>query len=500
LKIFDRKTLKAWDEFTIQNKPVSSRDLMYSASVQLFSGIKKRISPNQKVVVICGSGNNGGDGLCIALLLRDHFYRTEVWYCPVSKQTEENAFYFDKVKKTDEIAIFTISPNEKLPQTDENSVFIDALMGNNFSGTWRNDWHVFINHLNHLPNEKIAIDLPSGIGDENILDNLCVRVNTTLTIETPKRCFFYRENESAIGKWEIVPIGLLPQFYHETPAKYQIIDTGLVAGKLKKRGIYDQKWAFGHAAIIAGSDTMPGAAILATKACIRSGAGLTTVYVPEKVADIIKHALPEAIFSFTGKDSTNQDIKLSEAITAYGIGPGIGRHPYTGNHVLHLLKNTTNLPKVIDADAINILAANTGSLSTFVHNAVLTPHQKEFERLFGQQENMLYAEETALEAARSLNSVIVLKGAYTRVCTPDGHLYYNTTGNPGMAKGGSGDVLTGIISGLLAQGYSPEDAAITGVYIHGLAGDLAAVNTGEISMTAGDIIDNIGKAFVELTK
>ena len=240
-----------------------------------------------------------------------------------------------------------------------------------------------------------------------------------------------------------------------------------------------------------------GAAVLASRACLRTGTGLITAHVPRKGYDILQNSVPEAMISLDESDIVFSGIADMDQYNAVGIGPAIGLKDNTQKAFRELLK-TINVPLVIDADGINILGENKEWLKQLPKNTILTPHPKEFERIAGKTSDGYNQIQRLVELAEKYQIFIVLKGAYTAIASPDGLCYFNTTGNPGMATAGSGDVLTGIILSLLGQGYCPEDAAVTGVYLHGLAGDRAAEITGEESLIANDIIDYLGKAFNEL--
>lgn len=498
MKIFDPESLKKWDEYTIQHEPVSPVGLMYRASKQLFSEIIQLVPSDKNIIILCGTGNNGGDGLCLASLLRDAFYTVEIWYCPVSLPTEENLYYAKKVKETEEISFREINPLKSRPEVKKDAVFIDALMGYSFRGHWKNGWEQFVDFINALPNIKIAVDLPSGLSDINIADNHCIRADYTLTIQSPKRCFFYENNIESIGKWKIVSIRLHEEYYKKTPTRYYMLDTKTVSSLIRVRKKSAQKWSFGHAALIVGHQNMPGAALLSCKACVRAGAGLTTGFIPKAIFTPAAAHTPEAMFMFTGESGWENEINLPPMVNALGVGPGLGQAPRTASLLMSLLSEKSHIPKVLDADALNMLAPTGDDKFRYFTNAILTPHTKEFRRLFGETENMEAMENLALDMAVQHDIVIILKGAHTRICCPDGTLYYNTTGNPGMAKGGSGDVLTGILTGLLAQGYTRKEAALIGVFLHGLAGDLAAEIQGEHSIVASDIIDQTGPSFLKL--
>ncbi|MBK6364796.1 MAG: NAD(P)H-hydrate dehydratase [Saprospiraceae bacterium] len=496
MKIFVKNGLKEWDHYTIQHEPVSSLNLMKRAAERLTEKIIPFLDISQPVVILCGPGNNGGDGLCISVLLRDLFYKVEIWYFPIHPPSEENIICMAKVKQTDEISWQNISFETPLPALSPDAIIIDAVMGYGFYGPWKDGWENVISAINHLPNYKIAIDLPSGMNDDEILSSLCVHVNTTLSIEVHKRCFYYSENYVKTGNIQVVPIGLDSTFYKNKKTSYYSIDANYVKSILTPRQTFDQKWQFGHTALMVGHQLSKGAALLAAKACLRSGAGLLTCYIPEVVSDPLVTFLPETMVHLNGTSQLEGKIEIPGYINSYGIGPGLGRSEQTQKAVLELLESTAHISKVIDADALNALSSSGKNPGSYLHNAVITPHEKEFERLFGKQNSMLEMEAKALKICEKYHCVCILKGAFSRVITPEGVLFYNTTGNPGMAKAGSGDVLTGMITGFLSQGYSLENAAVLGVFLHGLSGDLAKEILGEYAMLPSDTIDNIGKSFL----
>lgn len=499
MKLFTSKIQKEWDEYTMQHEPISSEKLMYRAASSIFISMVKKLNPDTKIVVLCGSGNNGGDGLVIAKLLRDAFFKVEVWYFPVSTPSPENKYYRDILLGVEEVKIVEISPGNVLPASFSGDIFIDAIMGFGFRGPWKNGWDTTINALNQLPNYKIAIDLPSGMDENcNTPEAIILKANFTYTIQSPKKCFFYESGHKYTGPWEIIPIGLDKKFYQEQKTSYATIDHATAAGIFKPKKWFSSKWHHGHAALIAGNQSMPGAAILAAEACLRSGVGLLTSWIPECISNMMSNRIPECILQHSGEDFWYENIHLDESYSSAGIGPGLGRNSQTSNQLLAFLNKYKDLPKVLDADALNILSDVKQPWSTLTEFAVLTPHIKESKRLFGTFSNMQALESLVINKAEKYNMVIVLKGAYSRVCCPDGVVYYNTTGNPGMAKGGFGDVLTGLITGLLAQEYSPTDATLLGVYIHGLAGDMAKKEKGEMAMLPRDLITCLPNAWKTL--
>jgi NAD(P)H-hydrate epimerase len=304
----------------------------------------------------------------------------------------------------------------------------------------------------------------------------------------------FPETTVCVGEFSVLDIGLHQQYIDHTSSPYNFITRNDAAALIKKRSKVAHKGNFGHSLIIAGSYGKIGAAVLAAKACLRSGTGLLTVHVPKCGYEIIQAVVPEAMASADEELNFITEHVLLTAYNSIGIGPGIGTEAQTQN-VLKLIIQNTPVPLVIDADAINILAENKTWLSFLPANSILTPHPKEFERIAGKAS----ISEERLKLQRDLSIrykiYVVLKGAHTSVSCPDGNIYFNSTGNPGMAKGGSGDALTGIITALVAQQYSTQQACILGVYLHGLAGDFAAHEGSQESMIASDLIDHLANAF-----
>jgi NAD(P)H-hydrate epimerase len=330
----------------------------------------------------------------------------------------------------------------------------------------------------------------------NIPENI-IQADFTLTFQFPKISFFFAENEKYVGDWEVLPIRLHPEGIEQTLTNFFLTEGEDVQQIIQKRSRFGHKGTYGHALLIAGSYGKMGAAVLASKACLRSGAGLLTTHVPHLGYSIIQTAVPEAMASIDQHDSFFTEFPGLEQFTAVGVGPGINQKTNTKRALNELLEKS-KVPLVIDADALNILAENKTWLEKLPENSILTPHPGEFKRLAGESETSYERLQKQISFSEKYKVIVVLKGAFTTVSTPGGKVYFNSSGNPGMATAGSGDVLTGIILGLLAQGISPENAAIAGVYLHGLAGDLAAQQNSEFALVAGDIIDYLRKAFITL--
>ena len=299
--------------------------------------------------------------------------------------------------------------------------------------------------------------------------------------------------------FEKLPAGtwLNPLIREETEIHYFSVESSDIASIIPQRDTFAHKGTFGHALLIAGSRGKTGAAVLAAKACLRSGAGLLTAHIPACGELILQTAIPEAMIDIDEEQDFITHLEELSKYNSIGIGPGIGCNEKTAGVLLQLFKNATQ-PLVLDADAINLIAQDKQLQQALPVNSILTPHAGEFDRLAGTSENAYERLKKACQWAVQHQCYIVLKGAYTAICTPNKKCCFNSTGNPGMATAGSGDVLTGIILGLLAQSYSPLNASLAGVFLHGLAGDIAANEKSQESLIASDIIENLGLAFKKI--
>jgi hydroxyethylthiazole kinase-like uncharacterized protein yjeF len=354
-----------------------------------------------------------------------------------------------------------------------------------------------IRKINMSGAKIISIDIPSGLfGEDNSANNYenIVKADFTLSFQFPKLSFMFAENTHYAGNWEVLNIGLNSNIISSSFSPYVFIENTDIAPLLKTRSKFDHKGDFGHGLLVAGSLGKMGAAIMGAEAALRTGIGLITCHLPACGGIIVQSSLPESMVIIDKSENYISDIGKTDIYNAVGVGPGLGVEPDSQKALFSLLSECKK-PMVIDADALNILSVNKEWLSLLPEGTILTPHPKEFERLAGKTDNSFDRLRRQVEFSKEYNCIVVLKGAHTSVTTPEGRVMFNSTGNPGMAKGGSGDVLTGIILSLLAQGYTPENAAVTGVYLHGLAGDIAANELSIESIIASDIINCIGKAF-----
>jgi len=497
MKIFSAEQFKKWDAFTIANEPIASINLMERAAMACCKWLIGKNFGFHHFRIFCGKGNNGGDGLAIARLLIQNNCRVTVYILEFGNiGTDDFQTNLERLHPltTD---IHFIQSAEFFPGLENDDIIIDALLGTGLNKPLEGISGSLVNHINKSQAVKISIDLPSGLyADKSSTGNAIVNANHTLSFQNHKLAFLMPENENYCGEIHLQHIGLLPVFEENEAANFELIDKERIKSIYKPRSKFAHKGTYGHAALLCGSYGMMGAAVLASKACLRSGVGKLTAYIPKCGYTVLQTTAPEAMCMVAGEDYLISAPGI-EKMDAVGIGPGIGIHTTQKEFLLEVFQKCKR-PMVIDADALNILAANKELLRQIPANSVITPHPGEFERLFGKPANDFERLEMARQKSNELNIYIVLKGHYSFISTPAGMGYFNSTGNPGMATGGSGDVLTGIITGLLAQGYIPLNSALLGVYLHGLAGDHALKKYGAEAMTAGDIINSLGTAFKEI--
>lgn len=497
MQIYTASQIRAWDEYTILHEPIASIDLMERASMACYQWLHTFRGANNSFVIFCGKGNNGGDGLAIARLLAESEHAVTVYIMEFGhKGTDDFQANLARLHETNATIKF-ISTEESIPAITVGDIVIDALLGSGLNRPIEGLTAAVVKAINASGNEVIAIDIPSGLfTDSSSKDNTIVQASHTLSFQCYKQAFLMADNAAFMGQLHILDIGLHPAYVEQTPSNWQWMDKTMIQSFLPPRAQFSHKGTYGHAAIMAGSQGMMGAAVLAVKACLRSGVGKLTAHIPAAGYTIMQVAAPEAMAYTAGKEYIEMAVDLDK-YQAVGAGPGWGKHPSHADLLENIFKQVKRA-LVVDADALNILAENPALLSRMPLNTIITPHPKEFERLFGKSGDDFERIELALAKAAELKIIIVLKGRYTLVALPSGIGYFNPTGNPGMATGGSGDVLTGIITGLAAQPLTPEQAAIAGVYLHGLAGDLAAAYLSQEALIASDLIDYLGDAFQEI--
>ncbi len=501
MQILNSEQIHQWDAFTMAAEKISSLELMERAVSKCLEWLESNYYLGKEVIIFCGKGNNGADGLMLARKLRDMECRVKVFILELGQkgtpEFQANLADLHHVK----LEIAFIQAAELFPELAAGSIIIDALFGSGLNRPVDELTGGLITHLNSSGNEIIAIDMPSGMfADRSSRDIVVMKSTHTLTFQTLKLALLVPENEEYFGEIHVLDIGLSPAFLQTTDTDNELLEKPFIKSLYKARNSFSHKGTYGHALLVTGSYGKMGAAVLSSTACLRTGAGLLSVIIPSCGYEIMQVSAPEAMV-MPGNDafhvsSSETDFSKYNVI---GIGPGLGTEEITVKAVDQLLSNYQS-PLIMDADALNMLSANKDLIKKIPPSSILTPHAKEFERLFGKADNDFERLTLAREKAKELQLIIVLKGHRTFIAMPGGKAYFNNTGNAGMATGGSGDVLTGILTGLLAQAYTPASAVLLGVYLHGLAGDLAAAKKSQESMIASDIVSFLGDAFLSLNK
>ncbi len=501
MKILPVKKIREADAYTIKHEPIADIDLMERASTELFEWIEAKTDPAKKINIFCGLGNNGGDGFAVARMLKEVGYEVAIfilWY--TDKMSPSCKLNFDRVKKINSVQITDLKENNKIPHFSENEVVIDAIFGSGLTRPISGFIGNIVDQINESKAVVISVDVPSGFfcdATNTTNDGPIVHADYTLTFQFPKYGFLFPENDVYVGQWEVLHIGLHPEYIKKVDVNNYFLTVKDCKGFLKSRNKFDHKGKFGHGLLIAGGYGKMGAAVLASKAGLKAGAGLITTHIPSKGNDILQSSVPAGIVSIDKNEKVFSEVPDLTSYNAVAVGPGIGQEMET-QKALKLLIQNTGLPIIFDADAINILGENKTWIPFIPKHSIYTPHPKEFERLIGTSYNNFDQNEMQRKFSIKHQAYVILKGAHTVISCPDGSCYFNSTGNPGMATGGSGDVLTGILLGLKAQGYSSLETCLLGVYLHGLAGDIAFEKWGLESLVAGNITHNLGKAFKTL--
>lgn len=501
MKFFTSKQIAEIDKLTIELEGIRSIDLMERASQQLTSWILQKFGTHQPFYIFAGPGNNGGDALAVARLLSGYNCRCFVFLVSFGKELKgDPAQNLQRLLDEPAIEMTTIHSADDLPHIPAEVIVIDGLFGSGLNRSIDAFTQLLVQQINHSKATIVSIDIPSGLfGEDNSANEASelIQARYTLSFQFPKLSFFFPENAKYLGEWTILPIGLHPEAILQTESSYFHLAKTFVSGIIKKREKFSHKGNYGHALLIAGCYGKMGAAILAANACLRSGAGLLTCHVPRSGNQIMQISVPEAMTSVDLSETLFSSPPDLSAYTAIGIGPGLGTD-FQSKIAFKQFVRENQKPLVLDADALNMLSENKEWFRFLPENSILTPHPREFERLAGTSVNSYDRLQNQLQFSVQNKVIVILKGAHSCITLPDGCAFFNDTGNPGMATAGSGDVLTGIILGLLAQSYTPEEAAFLGTYLHGLAGDLAAAEIGQHALTSGDIIRYLGYAFKQL--
>lgn len=492
MKIFPTTSIKQLDAYTIENEPITSIDLMERAAHALAEAIAERWSADTPLTVFAGPGNNGGDALAMSRLLAQQGYKPEVYLFntkgALSADCEANK---ERLAGLTGVDFHEVTSQFVPPVLTADHVVLDGLFGSGLNKALSGGFAAVVKYINASPSTVVAIDVPSGLMGEdntyNVSSNI-IRAHLTLSLQLPKLAFLFAENAPYVGEWQLLDIGLSEDAMEEMETDFCLLENEDMPDLLKPRGKFAHKGNFGRALLIAGSQGMAGASVLAARACLRSGVGRLTVHVPFCNNFIVQTSVPEAMTELDVSDTCFASPADTDDYQAVGVGPGLGQAEETEVALFEQI-DSCQTPMVLDADALNLLGEKRTYLGRLPKGSILTPHPKELERLVGKCQNSYERLMKARELAKTAGVHIVLKGAYSAIVSPSGKCRFNVTGNPGMATGGSGDVLTGVLLALLAQGYDAETAACLGTYVHGLAGDIACKKHGAIGMTAGDVVN-----------
>ena len=503
MKIFTGAQIHELDKYTIEHEPISSIDLMERAAGAITRSITGTWSSDVPVVVFAGPGNNGGDALAVSRMLAERGYAVTVYLFNINGTLSEDcSVNKERVVSCKAVKAFIEVTNEfDPPKLDKGMLVVDGLFGSGLNKPLTGGFASLVKYINQSPASVVSIDVPSGLMTEdntyNVRTNI-INADVTLTLQQKKLSFLFADNQKYIGELRILDIGLSQEGMAAIPSRYRVLEKDDLLPLLMHRDDFAHKGDMGNALLIAGSYGMAGAAVLATKACLRSGVGKVTVCAPRRNNDIMQISVPEAIVHLDIDEQCFSEAVETTDFDAVGIGPGLGQNESTAIAMITQIRRT-QVPIVIDADGLNILASHRAWLQQLPKGIILTPHPKEFERLAGSRFTDCYERlDNARDMAEHLHAYIILKGRYTALCMPDGNIVFNSTGNSGMATAGCGDVLTGILTGLLARGYKQADACMLAMYLHGLAGDMAANDLGKECLIASDIIKYLPQAFKSL--
>ena len=503
MKILSCKQQREADAYTISHESILSINLMEKAASLITDAICRRWDKARRMIVFAGAGNNGGDALAVARMLFLKHYPVEVVFFNVTGKISEECLTNIRRLKECGFANFTeVSSQFDPPKLTRNDIVIDGLFGAGLNKPLSGGFAAVVQYINASQSTVVSIDTPSGLMGEdntyNVRQNI-IQADLTLTIQLPKLSFLFAENEEYVGEWEVLDIGTSQEFMKNVTTPYYITEEAEVRSLIRPYKKFAHKGMRGHGLLIAGSYGMGGAAVMAAQACMRSGIGRLTVHTPICNHNLVQTLVPQATVEADLHERFFAEPTDLDNYQAIAIGPGLGQEEITAKTTIEQL-DSCYVPTVLDADALNNLSVYRNFLNRVPKQAILTPHVKELERLVGRCSNSYERLSKAKELSSYLQCYIVLKGAWTTIITPEGNCYFNPTGNPGMATGGSGDVLTGILLALLAQGYPQEAACRLGVYVHGLAGDIARERQGVISMNAADIIEALPEAWKKLTE
>lgn len=499
MKLFVNDDIRAIELKTLSSESITERTIVERVAAGAAREISLRWLPGTRTVVFAGPGNNGADALATSMELIGRGFKPIVYLFNIGGSSLKNeALYFRNLYKErfPDSDFHEVTGMFNTPELGPGDLVIDGLFGSGLKDGLSGGFMSLVRYINESGAQVVSIDLPSGMvgdWDKSLIERNVIHATMTLAIEVPRISFFFPDKAELAGEIKVIDVGLSREEKERRPTNYYMVDEQSVRTRLKPRGRFCSKADFGSALIVSGRYGMMGASVMACRGAVRAGAGKVTLYGPQCGFPIVQTAVPEAMFESDDNKLVISGVKPQHPYTACGIGPGIGTNELTVNAVETFIKSSNN-PLVIDADALNAISRRPDILNNVPAHSLLTPHEGEFDRLFGECDSRESRVKKAIDTAKYYAVFILLKGHYTTLICPDGKLYFNTTGCSGMATPGAGDVLTGILTALMAQGYNSKSAAIIGAYIHGLAGEMAQKKHGEYGVTASDIADHVGEA------
>lgn len=503
MKLFTTDDIRAIERHTLSSEAITSRNLVERVADGAANEIAARWRSSKPTVIFAGPGNNGADALATAMRLIDMGFAPAIYLFNIGGNSVKNdcIFFRDKIIRDYPDAEFhEITNSFNTPELGSDHLVVDGLFGSGLREQLTGGFKALVRYINESGAQVVSIDIPSGMfgdWDRQTSERDIIHANLTLSVQFPHIAFFIPERAELVGRWKVLDIGLSREAIETRKTNFHLVESQEIKSILKPRNPFCSKADFGSAMLIAGRYGMVGAAVISCMGAARSGAGKVTLFAPQCAFQIAQTAVPEVMFEADENSLMLSDIRPQHQYSAYGLGPGIGTADTTIAAIESFIKNSKT-PLVVDADALNCIALRPDILNHLPMLSVLTPHSGEFDRLFGDHTTHDARIRKALEVCKFYNILILLKGRYTTLIRPDGKVYFNSTGSPALATAGSGDVLTGILTGFIAQGYKPEVAAILAAYIHGKAGELAAATNGEYGTTATDIASATGRAILQV--
>lgn len=503
MKLLRTSDIKQVDKDTLNKQHIDEIQLIHRVAALISQEIISRWDIDTPFIIFAGPGNNGADALATALILTQQGYNVKSYlFCPNKELSDGCVAMREELANEPLAEFYEILAEFKPPVLTKRTVIIDGLFGSGLNKPVSGGFAGIIKYINSSPSFKLSIDIPSGLFGENNSQNdpnAIIEADLVLTMQLPKVCFMLDDSAPYVKEYKVLDISLDQESIDESDAPFHLVEHSDAKSLLKKRDRFTHKGTYGHGLLVAGKLGMMGAAQFAAKAAYKSGIGLLTIHAPRTANAILQTTVPEAIYSPDASQICFSEAPATDGYTNIAAGPGLGTSGETLAALSQLLQRR-HKPMVLDADALNLIGTNKNLLNQIPQGSILTPHPKEFDRIMGNSNTSYERLEKAIKLSKQFRLVVVLKGAYTATVLPNGEVYFNSTGNPGMATAGSGDVLTGVLLSLLSQGYNPAESAILGVYLHGLAGDLAANDLTVFGVTASDIIDYLPKAFAQLHK